>query len=120
MEILFAYLDKTRDFADWASKKNSSTHPPKYPYTIGVNGVGVNSKPFVLNDYFKEHLDKTDNIVAISVIDMVKKMRNYASHGYHEDETARLRGTIRTAREKMDEFLEKWCEFLKFLASFLV
>ena len=130
VEILFAYLILKNDLKTWADNENVSknlhnknveatgTGKKQNTYTVNErNGIGVASKPYVLNDYFGRI--RGGEIIASSTITVVRNMRDYASHGYHENYRQTIKSYINDATFNLELYIDKWANFMKILTEYL-
>lgn len=138
-EIIYSYLEYPFGLKSWAIARNKEIKEynqkaategngqKKFQYTINqlntspsaepVFTVSPGSKPYILNDFFSEHTKS--ELIASSTITLVKRMRDYVSHGQHENENNRLKPTIGDATVNFDIYLDKWCMFLSTLTTHL-
>ncbi|GAB3638722.1 hypothetical protein GCM10027422_43120 [Hymenobacter arcticus] len=129
-EIIYAYLEKPFSLKDWAENENINKNKhnaqveftgkgiKQFTYTITKNnGVSPGSKPYILSDFFSEKENRI--LIASQTITTVKKMRDYASHGQHEDEVKSMRSIIGDATANVEFYTNKWEEFLTELTRYL-
>jgi hypothetical protein len=126
LEILVEYLEESHGLLAWAIEENKTIANERDKYQIGEVKYGrykgdkyiqVGSKPLVANDFFSKKYGK--KIISADTIKMIKEMRDYGSHGYHESKVASMNSTIGDVTANIDLYFSKWIEFLLVLKSYL-
>lgn len=126
LEILVEYLERKHSLLAWAEAENLKKTNGWEQYKIGTVTYGKFkgskylqpvSKPIVANDFFSQK--EGGQIISDDTIKMIKEMRDYGSHGYHEDKVLEIRSTIGDVSANILLYLSKWLTFLTVLKSYL-